>query len=74
MKKEGMMFRCPHHKVPHLLVVLFALLFLLHNGWGMFTEQFVGVAWPILVGLWGLMKLGGGMCKCCAGGMCGHPH
>lgn len=71
MKKDGMMCRCPHHKVPGLLIVLFALLFLLHNGWGTFTPQFVSVSWPVLVGLWGLAKLSGGMCKCRSGGMCG---
>ncbi len=55
---------CPHHKVVPLLVVLFAAAFLLRN-LGVLDEQTVDIAWPILVGLGGLMHLTEGACKCC---------
>lgn len=55
---------CPHHKVVPGLVVLFGLLFLLH-AYGTFSNQFVMVAWPVLVIVAGLMKMSTGMCKCC---------
>ena len=55
---------CPHHKVVPVLVVLFGLTFLLGN-LNVLTQQFVGIAWPIIVGIAGLTKLGGGKCKCC---------
>ena len=63
------MCKCAHHKMTPVLVVLFALLFLLGN-LGMVSMKTVDIGWPILVGLAGLMKLTGGMCKCCSGSAC----
>lgn len=57
--------KCPHHKMMPLLVVLFGVLFLLHN-WGMFSDGFVAIAWPSIVILAGLKKMFSGMCKCCS--------
>ena len=61
--------KCPHHKMTPVLVVLFALLFLLGN-LGVVGMRVVDIGWPIIVGLAGLMKLTGSMCKCCPGGAC----
>jgi len=62
---EGMSgCKCPHHKFISILVVLFALLFLLGE-LGTLSERFVSLSWPILVGLAGLLTLFGGGCKCC---------
>jgi len=63
-KGEGLVCRCPHHKFVPGLVVLFGLLFLLAN-FGVFSAEFVNVAWPILVLAAGLAKLSGSYCKCC---------
>jgi len=61
---EGKTCGCPHHKVGPVIVVLFGLTFLLGN-LNVLTQQFVNIAWPILVLIGGLTKLGGGKCKCC---------
>lgn len=55
--------RCPHHKVPSLLVTLFGLLFLL-KALGAVSMELVDLLWPILVLLLGLTKLTSGKCKC----------
>ena len=55
---------CPHHKVMGVLVVLFALLFLL-GAYGVVAERTVAVGWPLLLLVGGLMKLSDGKCKCC---------
>jgi len=55
---------CPHHKVVSILVVLLAAVFLLGNA-GVLSPDFVGIAWPIILGVGGLTKLFGGSCKCC---------
>lgn len=55
---------CFHHKVTPLMVVLIALTFLLGN-LGTLSESFVGMAWPILLGVAGLAKMFGRSCKCC---------
>lgn len=62
---NGMVCRCPHHKMVPLLVVLFGLAFLL-EALGTLSASFVNIAWPVLVILAGGMKLMKGMCKCCA--------
>lgn len=53
-----------HHKVVPLLVVVFGLVFLL-EALDMMSMVTVGLVWPVLVILGGLMKLSVGMCKCC---------
>lgn len=59
---KGMTCSCSHHKVFPVLVVLFALAFLFGNlGW--LSMDVVGIVWPILVGVAGVMGLG--KCKCC---------
>lgn len=57
---------CPHHKVMPILVILFGLTFLL-GALGVFTADFVGTVWPVIVIAAGLMKWmeKSGMCKCC---------
>jgi hypothetical protein len=55
---------CPHHKMPALMVLLIALAFLLGN-LGYVSEDVVGIAWPILLGVGALTKLFSGKCKCC---------
>jgi hypothetical protein len=55
---------CGHHKVFPILVILFGLAFLLAQV-NVLSWNFVGVTWPILVIIAGIMKLCGGMCKCC---------
>jgi len=61
--KDGIC-KCPHHKMMPLLVVLFALSFLL-KALGILTPGSVDIIWPILVGAAGLMKFNEGKCKCC---------
>jgi len=55
---------CMHHKIIPSLVILFAALFLLGT-YGVFSARLVSIAWPILVGAAGAVKLGGHKCKCC---------
>lgn len=62
--QSGMTCKCPHHKMVPLLIVLFALAFLL-KAFNVVMEEFVNVAWPVLVGLAGVMKLSEGSCTCC---------
>ncbi len=59
------MCKCPHHKMVPLCITLIGLAFLLH-ALGVLSSSFLEIAWPVLVMLIGLMKLGaGGMCSCC---------
>ncbi|MCX6784449.1 MAG: hypothetical protein NTV81_00745 [Candidatus Komeilibacteria bacterium] len=46
-------------------IFLIALVILLGN-LGIFTQGFVGIVWPIILGLIGLSKMCGGKCKCCS--------
>lgn len=52
-----------HHFVP-VLVILFALVFLL-EALGYVGNLVVSVIWPILVGLGGIALLGEDKCGCC---------
>lgn len=61
---KGSSCSCPHHKVTPLLVILFALVFLL-GAFDVLSAQTVNVAWPVILGVAGLTKLGEGSCKCC---------
>lgn len=58
------MCKCPHHKMLPLLIVLFAVLFLLGN-LEVITGRVVGLVWPIIVGVAGFLKMGEDKCKCC---------
>jgi len=57
--------RCPHHKVgtPLFLILLGALFLAGDYGW--VSASVVNTGWPILLILWGLVKMCGGSCKCC---------
>jgi len=55
---------CPHHKMLPILVILFAILFLL-GALQIVGDSLVAIVWPILVGIAGFTKLGEGKCKCC---------
>lgn len=57
--------KCPHHSVMPILIVLFALVFLLGN-LGVFSMGFVNIAWPIIVGAGGIMKMMSRKCTCCS--------
>ncbi len=53
-----------HHGVIPILVVLFAICFLLKYQ-GLLTADAVNVIWPILVGIGGLVMLIEDRCDCC---------
>jgi hypothetical protein len=55
---------CPHHKFIPLLMVPFALTFLLGT-FEVFTPRTVSIIWPILVGAAGIQKMFEYKCKCC---------
>ena len=61
---KGKTCGCPHHKVVPLLIVLFALAFLLED-FMVLPVNVVNIIWPVLVGLAGIMQLMEGSCKCC---------
>jgi len=61
---EGKKCGCMHHSMIPLFIVAFGLLFLLGQI-GVFTQGFVGLAWPVLVILGGAMKMMSKKCKCC---------
>jgi len=64
--KEGMKCGCMHHKATPVLIVLLGLDFLAYNmGWGI-SDMFLNISWPIIVIAIGIMKMCGGMCKCCS--------
>lgn len=56
--------KCPHHGMGAWGILLIALVILLGN-LGVFTEGFVGIVWPIILGLIAISKMCGGQCKCC---------
>lgn len=64
MKGGKMMCGCMCHKSLPVLVILFAALFFL-KAINVVSYQLADIAWPILVGLGGFMKLGANKCKCC---------
>ena len=61
---EGKRCGCMHHSTLPLFVMAFGLLFLLGR-WGVFTQSFVDIAWPVIVILGGVMKLMSKKCICC---------
>lgn len=64
MEDKANLCKCPHHNFLSGLVFLFGLLFFLH-AFGVFSERFVDIAWPVIVGAAGLFKMMEGGCKCC---------
>lgn len=67
--EQGKVCGCGHHKVMPILVILFALVFLMHAlhivGMGL-----VNVTWPILLIIAACAKMGGRSCGCCKRGVC----
>lgn len=58
--------KCPHHIAVPLSIALIGLAFLLEQlGW--VSSGFVSLAWPILLIIIGLTKLGKSYCNCCSG-------
>ncbi len=55
---------CMHHKATPVLIVLIGLTFLL-GALDVLSVGFVAKAWPTLLIILGVMKLCGGMCRCC---------
>ncbi|MBX4211114.1 hypothetical protein KW783_04060 [Candidatus Parcubacteria bacterium] len=55
---------CGHHTTIPVLMILFAVTFLLGNQ-GYLTSSAVQTIWPILVGIAGLVKLAEHHCGCC---------
>ena len=55
---------CFHHKVVPLAITLIGLNALL-GATGTLSPETVGMVWPVLLIIIGLMKLCKGMCKCC---------
>ena len=53
---------CVCHKAGGVLILLIGLDFLLGN-LGVLSQRIVGIAWPVLVMIFGLKKLC--KCKCC---------
>lgn len=58
---------CFHHKLVPILIILLGLAFLLEN-LNVLTAGFVGLAWPVLLILVGVVKIFGHGCKCCSHG------
>ena len=50
--------KCHHHNVTPVLVILFGLTFLLGN-WGTLSSDTVGIVWPVLVIVAGLIIFSG---------------
>jgi len=64
-KHEGsMMCKCVHHKFVPVLIVVFALMFLL-NALDFVSDRSLSIGWPVVVGLAGLLKMTEGRCSCC---------
>jgi hypothetical protein len=59
----GKVYKCPHHKVVPVLIILVGLDFLL-GAVNVLTWSFVDITWPILLIIGGATKLGG--CSCCS--------
>ncbi|OGY68752.1 MAG: hypothetical protein A2586_01975 [Candidatus Harrisonbacteria bacterium RIFOXYD1_FULL_40_9] len=64
MKNEGMKCGRSHHSFLGVLVVLFALTFLLGT-FDVLTARTVSVVWPVLVGIYGVLKMRENRCSCC---------
>ena len=56
--------KCPHHKIIPVLIIVFALVFLL-GALDVVSSRFVSISWPILLGLAGVFKLVERKCTCC---------
>ena len=60
---KGMVCKCPHHKAVPVLIILIGIDFLL-GATGALPGMFVGVTWPILLIIIGVVKMV--KCNCCA--------
>lgn len=59
--------KCSHHMVTPFLVIAIAIIVLLGNV-GVLSSMWVGILWPICLGLIGCIKLLGSKCHCCSDG------
>lgn len=57
--------KCPHHKVGPIVVILFAIAFLLGD-FGTISWQVFNITWPILLIIAAASKMCGCGCKCCS--------
>ena len=64
MDGKGKTCGCGHHKVVPIVVTLIGLAFLLQT-FDVLSANTVSIAWPILLIIGGLTKLGGDSCNCC---------
>ncbi|KND51418.1 MAG: hypothetical protein ABA06_03870 [Parcubacteria bacterium C7867-001] len=55
--------KCPHHKILPIAIILIALAFLLST-LGVVNPMYVAIAWPVLIIIAMIPKLG--TCKCCS--------
>ncbi|MCX6722167.1 MAG: hypothetical protein NTY04_03175 [Candidatus Staskawiczbacteria bacterium] len=56
---------CSHHKIVPCCITLIGLAFLLLQLNIFLTAYVVGIIWPVLLIVIGLVKMRGGNCKCC---------
>ncbi len=62
--QTGKTCSCVHHNIMPALIVLFGLTFLL-GAFNILSAYAVGMIWPILVIIGGVVKMKGRSCKCC---------
>jgi hypothetical protein len=60
---KGMVCKCPHHKAMPWLLILIGLDFLL-GAIGVLPMGIVGIIWPILLIIIGIVKVA--RCNCCS--------
>lgn len=61
---KGGMCGCGHHSIVPVLMILFAMSYLLEYQ-GILMPGSFSITWPILVGIAGISKLMAQSCKCC---------
>ena len=64
MDSTSMKCKCPHHKMGAVFLILFGLVFLLKN-MNIIDDHMLGFAWPSILILAGITKIGSSKCKCC---------
>ncbi len=57
--------KCGCHKAPGIIIILIGLFFLL-EALHVISTNINGIIWPVLIILFGIVKLGKGKCTCCA--------
>ncbi len=64
MNDQGKKCGCMHHSFMPLFLSAFGLVFLLAS-LGVITEEVRDIAWPAIVTLAGILKMGDKKCGCC---------